>query len=171
MPNYTMVNGSPVAIGPTADEVDNILSVIPLSRYGATGQTSIPTAISGTSVLVGPTEGVKTFIAGRYTVLEQTLINVVATMPDPFNKTLYVYVELSDDGVVGYSVKAVPTPDTVTSMFVGNIVTGASDITSVSIEVVTRVDTYRLSPTPRGSAIPVSTGLPTGTGDYAWSSN
>ncbi|MNY67135.1 hypothetical protein D3C86_2046640 [compost metagenome] len=48
--------------------------------------------------------------------------------------------------------------ETATRMYIGRVVTSATAVTTLSISRVTRIDTYRVSTSPIGSAIPVATG-------------
>lgn len=63
-----------------------------------------------------------------------------------------------------YVISTETIDESLTSTYIGKIVTGTSGITSIDTEKVTRFLTYRPSTTKRGSAIPASTGVPSGSG-------
>ncbi|MNV60867.1 hypothetical protein D3C71_1533480 [compost metagenome] len=54
-------------------------------------------------------------------------------------------------------------------MYVGKVLTNATQIATIEIEKVTRLGNVRISLTARGSAIPVSTGLPRLADKLQWS--
>ncbi|MCU6295035.1 hypothetical protein, partial [Escherichia coli] len=63
-----------------------------------------------------------------------------------------------------YVISTTLLDETLTNVYVGDIVTGSTSITSIDTEKVTRFLTYRPSTTKRGSAIPASTGVPSSSG-------
>lgn len=109
------------------------------------------------------TQDIPALIAGKYGILPATNINLSTIDSSPQNKTFYIYVSLIE-GVLQYQLSTTELSEEIYRIFIGTIVTGASGITSISTEKVTRFLTYRPSTTKRGSAIPTSTGVPSGSG-------
>ncbi len=99
-------------------------------------------------------------ILGKLYSLPSTTINLTTIKSNPANTTFYVFIELGFDGNVSYSVELVPRADTLTSIYIGKVITDASQISSLALEKVTKVAEYRLSATPKGLSIPVAPGNP-----------
>jgi hypothetical protein len=104
---------------------------------------------------------------GQFLQLQPTSINLTSIQANPANTTFYVYVT-TNAGVAQYVISATPQAETVNNMFIGTIVTGASAISTINMQKVSRIDKYRLSTTSQGSAISVSPGNPGTAGDLAW---
>lgn len=130
--------------------------------------------ISGTNIVIASqdvpkgfniyfTQIVPVLINGSYYKINPTTINLSTIDPEPSNKTFYVYI-INIEGTASYSVSTTQLSEELWRVFIGTIVTGETSISSINIEKVTRFLTYRTSTTKRGSAIPTSTGVPSGTG-------
>lgn len=108
---------------------------------------------------------VPVFIAGRFYKIPPASFDLTVIDPAPQNKTFYLYAEMDiSTGVASYKVNSALLEESLTRVFIGTIITGNSSISSINTEKVTRFLTYRPSVTPRGSAIPCSTGVPSGGG-------
>ena len=117
------------------------------------------------------TEETPLLMGGRYYTLPPATFNLTTLTADPSNKTFYVYVVVTGEGgaTTGqYKLSLTELAESHLQMFVGTIVTGATKIASVNVTKVTRVDIFRLSQSPVGSAIPVSTGSPTNASPLTW---
>lgn len=109
------------------------------------------------------TQQIPIFLGGRYFEMQPTSINLSSIDASPANKTFYVYITIVEGEAV-YQISGTLLSEELYRVFIGTIITGTSAITSISTEKVTRFLTYRTSTTKRGSAIPTSTGVPSGTG-------
>lgn len=109
------------------------------------------------------TQDVPVLIAGKYGIIKSTNIDLSTIDSSPANKTFYIYA-INVSSVLQYQISTTLLSEELTRMFIGTIITGASGISSISTEKVTRFLTYRPSVTKRGSAIPASIGVPSGTG-------
>lgn len=107
------------------------------------------------------------FMAGSLYSLIPTSIDLTTVSPDPANKTFYVYVQLVQ-GVPRYVIRETEAADSETSMYIGRITTTGSGIGQIDINKVDRIGTFRLSATPIGSAIPISSGHPADASTIAW---
>lgn len=105
------------------------------------------------------------FLAGREWTLPATSIDLRTVNASPGNKTFYAYVRLTGAGV-GYFITTDPLAPTMTMMYIGKIVTIATQISTMEINKKVRVDTFELSPTHIGSGIPTGVGVPSQTGDF-----
>ncbi|AFC21595.1 hypothetical protein GAP32_145 [Cronobacter phage vB_CsaM_GAP32] len=103
------------------------------------------------------------FMNGRYFEMQPTSIDLTTIDPSPANKTFYVYITIVE-GEAEYQISSTLLSEELYRVYIGTIETGNLAITSISTEKVTRFLTYRTSTTKRGSAIPSSTGVPSGTG-------
>jgi hypothetical protein len=59
------------------------------------------------------------------------------------SRTTYLYLEVLNDALT-YVIKTTKTADTLTSMFLGNVVTSASAITSNTLTHLSRLDVCRI---------------------------
>ncbi|EBS4516743.1 hypothetical protein DQT32_04945 [Salmonella enterica subsp. enterica serovar Braenderup] len=109
------------------------------------------------------TQRVPVFLNGRYYEMPIQSVDLNTIDASPANKTFYIYIITTETGAQ-YQISTSVLSDELYRVFIGTIVTGASGISSISTEKVTRFLTYRTSTTKRGSAIPASTGVPSGTG-------
>jgi len=109
------------------------------------------------------TQDVPVLIGGNYGILRSTNIDLNTVDSSPANKTFYLYVVLNE-GNLEYRLSTTELSEEIYRIYIGTIITGESGISSISTEKVTRFMTFRPSVTPRGSAIPVSTGVPSGPG-------
>jgi hypothetical protein len=130
--------------------------------------------ISGTNIVIASQDVPKGFnvyfsqtvpvlINGSYYTIPATTIDLNTIDSAPANKTFYVYV-FNLEGTASYQLSTTLLSEELWRVYIGSVVTGASSISTVSIEKVTRFLTYRTSTTKRGSAIPTSTGVPSSTG-------
>lgn len=109
------------------------------------------------------TQELPVFMNGvRYDVPAKN-IDLTTIKANPANSTFYVYV-VENSGVCDYVISTTKLSEELNRIYIGTITTGATNITSIDSEKVTRFLTYRVSTTKRGSAIPTSTGVPSGTG-------
>lgn len=138
---------------------------VPMLQFGDLTATPIPYSVSGFILNIAAV--VPAILASKHYTLPAGSINLAAWVTAPANKTLFLYVRVRD-GNASYEVASAASPETTTYVNVGTIVTGPSGITAVAINKVSGVGTVRVSPTKIGSAIAVTTGLPSKDGSYAW---
>ena len=105
---------------------------------------------------------------GNYYVLPVSSIDMRSILADATNRTFYVYIRIVSN-VATYVVATNQTAESNTNMYVGKVLTNATQIATIEIEKVTRLGNVRISLTARGSAIPVSTGLPRLADKLQWS--
>jgi hypothetical protein len=105
------------------------------------------------------------FLAGREYTLPATNIDLRTINASPGNKTFYCYVRLTTSGVE-YFITTDPLAPTMTMMYIGKIVTIATQISTIEITKKIRVDTFELSPVHIGSGIPTGVGVPSQVGDF-----
>lgn len=157
--NYQNPHGvTPVLLGGMkSSDVDAALAnripegALPLSRYGDLDGTAISVTSSGLTVS-WPAQ-VHAVMMGYYRPLPAFNITLQA------NTSYNVYVRFN--GVsTSYMFSTEDLAETTTRMWIGRIVTGASTVSSIAINRVSRIDTYRTSATPIGSAVPVTVGTP-----------
>lgn len=111
------------------------------------------------------TQEIPVFLGGIFDKLVPVSYNLTSIKANPANSTFYVYVQMNrSTRTASYLISESVIPESLTSTYIGTIVTGATSIDSIVTEKVTRFMTYRPSVTKRGSAIPCSTGVPSGSG-------
>ena len=113
------------------------------------------------------TEITPVILNGQYYQLQPTSFDLSTLSGGTANKTFYVYITIVG-GVPQYQISATVLAETASTMFIGTITTGASTITAINLQKVSRVDKYRLSSTSQGSAIPVSSGTPDASAHLTW---
>lgn len=145
--------------------------ILPITRVGTLDNNALPIATaSGFSFSV--TAAIPVILGGRFYNVPAgtyTISNVDnGTTTDLTNKTINVYMALVDSAVV-FSYFTAAQGEAYALVFIGTITTTAA-ITAINLSKVSRLDIYRVSLTSRGAAIPVTSGLPSGTGtfDSSW---
>jgi hypothetical protein len=113
------------------------------------------------------TEEVPVILNGREGETVLTSIDLRSITASPGNKTFYVYVNEAN-GTMTYEITTTEKTPTMSTMFIGTVVTSASQITKIDITKRSRIGIYQLSDTQTGMSVPVSTGLPFQTGDWSW---
>ncbi|EPE1232552.1 hypothetical protein ACSGOQ_005827, partial [Escherichia coli] len=111
------------------------------------------------------TREVPVFLGGMFDRLAIQNIELSTIKTNPANSTFYLYIQMNrNTRKAAYVISTTLLDETLTNVYVGDIVTGSTSITSIDTEKVTRFLTYRPSTTKRGSAIPASTGVPSSSG-------
>lgn len=131
--------------------------VLPISRYGDFAGTSLPISFAGW--IISFTAQVPSMMAGYDLPAPIVSIDLTTLVGNPASRTFFVYLKF-DGSTIKYLVSPDALAETSGRMYIGKIVTGAAGISSFSIQRVTRIDTYRVSTTPVGSAIPATTSTP-----------
>lgn len=111
------------------------------------------------------TQEVPVFLGGKFYKVPASSLDLTTIKANPANSTFYIYVQMNrNTGVASYLVTESLIAESLTMTYIGTIVTGGSGINTISTEKVTRFLTYRPSTVKRGSAIPASSGVPSGSG-------
>ena len=146
--------------------------ILPITRIGSLDTTPLPVAPTtgfsfSVSTAIPVMLGGKFFnmAAGTYTI--NNVDNGATT--NYANKTINVYVALVNGNVV-FTYYTTAQAEAYALVYIGTITTTAA-ITAINVSKVSRLDIYRVSLTSKGSAIPVTSGLPNaaGTFDPSWS--
>ncbi|QZA70803.1 hypothetical protein AH06_19 [Erwinia phage AH06] len=117
--------------------------------------------------LVYFTAPTQVFMAGNEYTLPAGNIDLRNVVSNPASKTFYVYVQLVDEAV-SYLITTDQLAPTMTLMYIGSITTNTTQIATIAVDKRIRVETFELSATHIGSGIPITTGVPTTTGNFAW---
>jgi hypothetical protein len=99
--------------------------------------------------------------------MQPATIDLTTIQANPANTTFYVYVQIQN-GAPKYVITTTHQAESATSVYLGTIVTGGSQIASISVRKATRLDIYRPSTTKVGSAISVSAGTPDAASHLNW---
>ena len=145
--------------GTTSEELDSLLAgnMSPIETVVVASQ-EVPQGFN-----VYFTQEVPALINGSLYKLQPTNIDLKTIDSSPANKTFYIYVYVVEN-ICNYVISTSKLSEELNRIYIGTITTGSTNITSIQSEKVTRFLTYRVSTTKRGSAIPASTGVPSGTG-------
>lgn len=138
---------------------------IPMLQFGDLTGTAIRNSFTGFQLKI--LDPVPAIMASKHYTLPASTLNLTDWVPLPASKTLFLYVRIRN-GRAQYEVASAFSPETTTYVNVGTITTNATAITGVTINKLSGVGTVRVSPTKIGSAIAVTTGLPSKPGTYAW---
>lgn len=163
----------------TRSEVDNLLSkylpagLLPISTFGAQleseGGISYGSNLGSFNVTLS-TAAMDLLLAGTPYRFKANTFNFTV---DP-NTTGYLYVARDKDSeyqAAYLEIVTTPRADTPESFYVATVTRGddtTDAVTDRSGGFICLIDIYRISDTPIGSAIPVSSGLPTEIGTYKW---
>lgn len=143
-----------------ADLTDPLMRVglLPLCQFGALSATALAVSYSGMSIVF--TGSIPVMIMGKsYTLAGQTI-----PLPgSPANKTIRVYVTIANN-LASFSTSETWITEDLNRLYIGSVVTDATQIVSGTIGKFCKIDNFRLSPTALGATIPASTGLPTAAG-------
>lgn len=146
--------------------------ILPITRIGTLDNTALPmTPTTGFSFSV--TTAIPVMLGGRFfniaagTYTINNVDNGSTTILS--NKTINVYIALVNS-VVTFAYYTTAQAEAYALVYIGTITTVAA-ITAINVSKVSRLDIYRVSLTSKGSAIPVTSGLPNaaGTFDPSWS--
>lgn len=104
---------------------------------------------------------------GRRYILPPGTLDLRDTVADPANKTFYLYAVLIN-GVPTYEVGEEKRLESPFQVWVGKVVTSASQILTIERFNVFTVNGNRVSEIKRGNAIPASSGLANTEGQFPW---
>jgi len=104
---------------------------------------------------------------GRPFVLQAGSIDLRDIDPAPQNKTFYIYAFLRD-GVAQYEVTTLKRLESQYQLWVGKVVTNASQILTIDRYNVIAMNGHRISELKRGNSIPASSGLVNEEGQIPW---
>lgn len=134
-------------------------SVVPVSTYGIfdnLDDAAVDAAWTFKGWELTCNRALKIVLSGNSFTLPITAIDL-SKVEDPVSKTFYVYVR-GQFGIYNYQARTDSPPESAGVMYIGKVVCGPNGIVSKSFKTVVRLDTFRLSNEPVGSAIPVTKG-------------
>jgi len=131
------------------------LSELPVSQFGDTGTD--PLGVTSTGFTLRFTKVIQAYLQGTLGLIPAQDIVLSTIDVSPANKVFYIYLSI-DKGILGYRTSLEKLPESDGMMYLGKIVTDSSQITSNTIERVTRIGIYRMSQTAQGSAMPTTAG-------------
>lgn len=137
--------------------------ILPVTRVGDLTTNPLPITQTDTNVVVG--SAIPVILSGRQFSIAPASFPFV---PGTTARTLYIYVTLSS-GTAVVVISDVVIPESTTSVFIGTMqVAAGGAVSGLSVAKVSRLDIYRPSINPIGSAFPVSAGTPDTTGSINW---
>ena len=134
------------------------IGLIPVTRYGTLDYDD-PGVQVGAGWVVEFTQEQPLILNGYYAMMPVTSIDLASVQSDPSNQTFYVYVDMTS-GVASYLVHHTAIDELPMRLQIGTITTDTTGIGQIQITKQTLFGGYRLSTTPRGQAIPHTSGLP-----------
>lgn len=99
-------------------------------------------------------------INGESHWMERTSIDLSTITPSPQNKTFFVYVGIFQGDQARYLLSLTRLSESHVAMWIGTVETDNVGISRINIDKVSRIEEYRLSSEPIGSAIPFAPGYP-----------
>ena len=137
------------------------LAVMPFSTYGLMDtpldDAGMNALWSSAGFVVSINASLTVILSGTPYTLPAGSIDLSTIEVNPANKTFNIFVR-SRFGRVSYEARIDSPPESVSVMFIGQVITDGSGVVSRSFVTVTRVDTFRIGNEPRGSVIPVAKG-------------
>lgn len=137
--------------------------ILPITRVGDLTSNPLPISIAGTTLVVG--SAIPVILSGRQFSIAPAAFPFI---PGTTARSLYVYVSLSSGSAI-LTISDVTVPESTTNVFIGTMQVAVGGATSgLVVSKVSRLDIYRPSLNPVGSAFPVSAGTPDTTGSINW---
>lgn len=130
--------------------------VLPISHYGFLDELSdaqVDAAWTASGWVLTCSLTFNCALSGTVYRLPPQQLSLLSSDPAPANKTFNIYVR-AQFGYITYQVRADSPPESGSVMFIGRCSTNANGIVSKQFAGVVRLDTFRLSTLPIGSAIP-----------------
>lgn len=137
--------------------------ILPITRVGDLTSNPLPISLSGNNLVVD--SAIPVILSGRQFSIAPASFPFV---PGTAAQTIYVYVSLSN-GSATITMNNVAAPESTTNVLIGTMqVAAGGAVSNPTTSKVSRLDIYRPSVNPMGSAFPVSTGTPDTTGSINW---
>jgi hypothetical protein len=150
----------------TSDQLIEMISVLPVSNFVPNSGLVTYTGYNVTFNSANPA-----LLSGNFLMLPITTIDLTKIKTNPASSTFYVYVTMSQ-GLPKYlittSVIAEEGANAYNIFWIGTITTNISGISATNIISRSRLDVFSPSTTAAGASFPVSTGLPSQTGNITW---
>lgn len=134
--------------------------ILPISTYGIGDELTdaqVQAAWTSSGWILTCNLAMNVIISGTPFLIPITSIDLRSIDAAPANKTFHVFVYLRY-GVVQYRIRPDSPPEGNSIMYIGTITTNGAGVATRNFKTVLRIDTFRLSQTPVGSAIPVQGG-------------
>lgn len=109
----------------------------------------------------------KVAFQGRAYIMPPGTMDLRNVVPNPANKTFYMYAVLKN-GVPTYEITEEKRLESPFQVWIGKIVTGASQILTIERFNVATVNSSRVSEIKRGNSIPATSGLANEEGQLPW---
>lgn len=134
--------------------------ILPISTYGITDALSDAELLTAWVVngwTIGVNRVINASISGTVFIMAPWTVDVRNVTINYTNRTFHIYLYMKL-GVVSYQCREDTVPEGTTMMYLGTVTTNGAGIITKAFKTVIRVDTFRISDSPVGSAIPVSSG-------------
>ena len=137
--------------------------ILPVTRIGDLTTNPLPISQTGNNVVVG--SAIPVILSGRQFSIAPASYPFA---PGTTARSIYIYVALSSGAAV-IAISDTVIPESTTNVFIGTMqVADGGAVSGLSVSKVSRLDIYRPSINPIGSAFPVSAGTPDTTGSINW---
>lgn len=138
--------------------------ILPITRVGDLTATALPITLSAQTLSVN--SAIPVILSGRQFSMAIGTFNFASVLAG-MTGTAYVYLTLSNSlPVLDCSMTA--QPESTTRVYLGTLQVAAGTTSGLSLQKVSRLDTYRPSLNPAGSSFPVSSGTPDTSGSINW---
>lgn len=178
-PTPLVVPGSGLCVMDYTTQINNATAILAMDSMATTYQEFLTWQSRGKFILAAQqveqgyivyfTAPTQVFLAGNEYTLPAGNIDLRNIKANPASTTFYLYVQLVDE-IASYLITTTAQAPSMTLMYIGAIVTNTTQIQSISVNKKVRIETFELSASRIGSAIPISTGVPSGAGSFAWRS-
>lgn len=135
--------------------------ILPVSTYGVSDEMSdsdMAAAWVSSGWILTCNREINAIVSGTPFVMPITNIDLRTVDAAPANKTFHIFLSMKF-GELTYRARTDSPPEGNSVMYIGTVTTNSSGIATRSFKTVLRIDTFRLSQTPIGSAIPVQGGV------------
>lgn len=138
--------------------------ILPITRVGDLTASALPISLSGQSLVV--TSAIPVILSGRQFTVAAGTTSFTSVLTG-FTGSAFVYVILSG-GLAVLDVAITSQPESTTRVLIGQLQVASGTTSGLVVSKVSRLDVYRPSLNPQGSAFPVSSGTPDTTGSINW---
>jgi len=146
-----------------------------LAQYNAWADVGSPILLASQDVAQGFiiyfTEPTALLLSGKSFTMPIQNIDLTTVKANPANSTFYIYAVMQE-GLAKYIASETVIAESGTSAYntfwIGTVTTNALQIDTITIYKRSRLDVFGTSLEAAGSSIPVSYGLPTGSGTINW---
>lgn len=132
--------------------------IVPVSTFGELDKDlDLVKAFTASGWILKAGQDIKVVLSGNSFVIKAQQLDLSKLLTTYASQKVLVYLKLKQ-GKITYSVSITPLAESITTLYIGFLTTGASGITAITLQKVIRIGTFRPFGTPMGSVMPYAGG-------------